>query len=530
MATSSTNLGRVALVPAGEYDPIAQYQRLDVVEHEGSSYLALRAVQGVTPAAGDDWMLLVRRGAPGQDGTNGQDGSSIVSIERTAGNGAPGTTDTYTVTLTDGSTSTFQVYNGKDGQGSGDMTKSVYDPQNKAQDIFGYVDEALKDIPAAKNTVTILGGAEMVPPAGLGPGPYEIILDGQPGSGGEKPPDEGSGEESTPPAASEVTYDGAESGLEATTVQGAVDELAAIKADAWRVNGRNLLHNWYFPRPVNQRGQNVYTGTGYTIDQWRVEGNLKVTLESGWLKLENETDDAHWFIQKAEHSLLKELSGHTVTHSVLCKGVGTNLAIYFGYDEGGEWKVPNGALIPTDGNVSVAQCTTVIPDTTDATNFQVFYFGIYPHSTLYIKAVKLELGPTQTLAHQDEYGAWILNDPPPDYGAELAKCQRYFERSVWNVSAATALSTSEIEFCGSYYFKVQKRGDVNITVGTGAQELLVYDTVTKQNITGVRALKPKAFNLGMFSPCVQDPQNRFVVGRLYQVIIPDWQYDISSEL
>ena len=47
---------------------------------------------------------------------------------------------------------------------------------------------------------------------------------------------------------------------------------------------------------------------------------------------------------------------------------------------------------------------------------------------LYIKAAKLELGPVQTLAHKDENGNWILNDPPPSKALELAKCQRYFER------------------------------------------------------------------------------------------------------
>ncbi len=70
----------------------------------------------------------------------GADGSSIQSIKRISGIGAPGTTDTYAVTLTNGDTTTFEVYNGKDGSGSGDMTKSVYDPKGKAQDIFAYAD------------------------------------------------------------------------------------------------------------------------------------------------------------------------------------------------------------------------------------------------------------------------------------------------------------------------------------------------------------------------------------------------------
>lgn len=45
----------------------------------------------------------------------GEDGRGIVSIVRTRGNGAPGTTDTYTITYTDDTTSSFNVYNGKDG-------------------------------------------------------------------------------------------------------------------------------------------------------------------------------------------------------------------------------------------------------------------------------------------------------------------------------------------------------------------------------------------------------------------------------
>ena len=45
--------------------------------------------------------------------TNGKDGTTIKSVEKTASSGL---TDTYTITLTDGSTSTFEVTNGKDGE------------------------------------------------------------------------------------------------------------------------------------------------------------------------------------------------------------------------------------------------------------------------------------------------------------------------------------------------------------------------------------------------------------------------------
>ncbi len=57
------------------------------------------------------------QGNPGQDGTDGQDGADgrgIVSITKTA---TQGLVDTYTITYTDGTTSTFEVTNGKDGGG-----------------------------------------------------------------------------------------------------------------------------------------------------------------------------------------------------------------------------------------------------------------------------------------------------------------------------------------------------------------------------------------------------------------------------
>lgn len=44
----------------------------------------------------------------------GEPGIGIKSIERTTGNGSPGTTDIYTITFTDGTDTKFTVYNGAD--------------------------------------------------------------------------------------------------------------------------------------------------------------------------------------------------------------------------------------------------------------------------------------------------------------------------------------------------------------------------------------------------------------------------------
>lgn len=76
----------------------------------------------ITLSAGDPINAGSVIGPQGIQGETGPTGASVDHIERTSGTGAPGTTDTYTVYLTDGQTGgTFQVYNGSNGTGSGDF-------------------------------------------------------------------------------------------------------------------------------------------------------------------------------------------------------------------------------------------------------------------------------------------------------------------------------------------------------------------------------------------------------------------------
>lgn len=115
-------------------------------------------VEAVTSAHGDpasvtkeivDGVVKLIFGLPsGAKGDKGDPGATITSIIRTSGTGAPGTVDTYTINLSDGTTGgTFNVYNGADGEGAGDMTATVYDPQGKATDIFQYVDDEIDKLP-----------------------------------------------------------------------------------------------------------------------------------------------------------------------------------------------------------------------------------------------------------------------------------------------------------------------------------------------------------------------------------------------
>ena len=93
------------------------------------------------------------KGDKGATGATGATGNGIASIALKSGTHAAGTTDTYEINFTDGTTFDFLVYNGANGTGVGDMLASTYDPQGKAQDIFAYADA--KSGKAVAFTVTL---------------------------------------------------------------------------------------------------------------------------------------------------------------------------------------------------------------------------------------------------------------------------------------------------------------------------------------------------------------------------------------
>lgn len=64
----------------------------------------------------------------------GEAGVGISDIEKT---GTSGLVDTYTITLTDGSTYTFTVTNGQNGSGTGDMLQSDYDSDSTVKNAGG---------------------------------------------------------------------------------------------------------------------------------------------------------------------------------------------------------------------------------------------------------------------------------------------------------------------------------------------------------------------------------------------------------
>ena len=85
-------------------------------------------------------------GPRGEQGTQGPAGTVAVGVVAT---GSPGTGAIVTNAGTaENAVLNFTIPRGADGEGSGDMMASTYDPAGKARDIFGYVDTAIAAIPA----------------------------------------------------------------------------------------------------------------------------------------------------------------------------------------------------------------------------------------------------------------------------------------------------------------------------------------------------------------------------------------------
>lgn len=69
---ANTVLGKVSMVPRGDYSASETYYALDIVGYGGGSYVAMKEVTGVTPSNDQiNWMQLSGPGRPGENGTNG---------------------------------------------------------------------------------------------------------------------------------------------------------------------------------------------------------------------------------------------------------------------------------------------------------------------------------------------------------------------------------------------------------------------------------------------------------------------------
>lgn len=190
----------------------------------------------------------------------------------------------------------------------------------------------------------------------------------------------------------------------------------------------NLLDNAYFVGggsqqgggqfPINQRGLTSYTGAVYGIDRWDCSGaGFTVAVNSDSITITNTSTSGAVFRQYLENYFpLNE----KITASILVTQYSGTVSLEIQRPSQGSFATVS---VTGAGLVSVTGAATSAPNIYQ----DRFLVRLVGNASITLKAAKLELGDTQTLARQVN-GAWVLNDPPPNYQQELAKCQRYFYR------------------------------------------------------------------------------------------------------
>lgn len=180
------------------------------------------------------------------------------------------------------------------------------------------------------------------------------------------------------------------------------------------VSNPNLLDNWYFANPVNQRGATSYIGSASTgIDRWWQQYNTDVTVQDGYI-----TVSGQWQI---EQRFENPIDATDITVALLSRNLTSRFYVSVTFDDGIETEKQE------IGNSESAFTLKAVTFNQRAKKVTSISFSFVNNDgSIDLLAAKLELGSTQTLAHQDENGNWILNEIP-DYGEQLRRCQRYFQ-------------------------------------------------------------------------------------------------------
>lgn len=165
-----------------------------------------------------------------------------------------------------------------------------------------------------------------------------------------------------------------------------------------------------------------YTAVGYTVDRWKLDIDIgTVTVESDGIVLDGGSTGCTLY-ELQEPALLSMLEGQILTFSAMYTILSqTGSPGGFGTTVPGSY-VARCIFGGSVGVKNVASGSAVMP-----TNLQsVSWFYIPAGCKIKIHAVKVELGDTQTLAHK-ENGVWVLNEIP-DFGEQLRRCMYYAEK------------------------------------------------------------------------------------------------------
>lgn len=245
----------------------------------------------------------------------------------------------------------------------------------------------------------------------------------------------------------------------------------------------NIFINGWFT--VNQRGSASYTTAGYTVDRWRTDSAVTITVSASDGVL-------------IGGSYLKQILEASVSDALLGEKVTLSIKYADGTISTGTATIPSSYGAAYTSVCSTADNIGFLQVDQSADKFRV----IIASSAKYVRAVKLEIGSVSTIAQ----------DTQPDYTTELLRCQRYFVRKSanaayrvfglvstdsstaagWALPLAVPLRTNpSISYGGSFYIRANGQNYTVTAMATGANQVSaqVQITLTSSGLTvGVLAM------------------------------------------
>ena len=179
----------------------------------------------------------------------------------------------------------------------------------------------------------------------------------------------------------------------------------------------NLLINPFFK--VNQRGQSTYAASGWTVDGWYngagSDGSLTPNQNGALLKIQR-TGIAFY---QAVDPIEKNLTGKHVLFSILYTG--TPRLVISRFDD--VWHHYTSVNFPSSDTPAIATVGADIGDVTTNDEIRCAIYSASGSTSIQVYGTKFEVGMQQSLAYQDDSGAWqLLERPDP---LEELKCKRY---------------------------------------------------------------------------------------------------------
>lgn len=229
----------------------------------------------------------------------------------------------------------------------------------------------------------------------------------------------------------------------------------------------NILDNWYWQGggsqqsgkdalPINQRGSASYSSAGYTIDRWRIDGNITATLLGSCVEFKNTDTSTHYVRQRIPLNEPWPFYKHVTGSILFLDGTLLSGTVY-----------PNTTTQDSSYHnwkfFEASWGFFIIEVPPSGQNYYQVLFGIYAGKTVQISAIKVEIGKHQTLAYYAA-GRWKPREIP-SFDEQMLRCLYYYQ--AWSEYHASGyLTNSNKNYDIPIYLGAPIHKNATMTAGT----------------------------------------------------------------